>query len=161
MTNSGDYHFRLETERTVFDTCAAMMASSPPWTTLGMNLEQCRMAFEGENKEVYVLTYQEQVAGFAVLQLGGSFKGYIQILFVADAFRGKQLAYRLLQHCEERILRISPNLFICVSSFNTVAQAIYKKYGFEQVGVLHDFLRKGFDELLLRKTIAPILEYKP
>jgi [ribosomal protein S18]-alanine N-acetyltransferase len=41
---------------------------------------------------------------------------------------------------------------ICVSSFNTAARRLYERLGFQQVGVLRDFIVVGHDEILLRKT---------
>jgi ribosomal-protein-alanine N-acetyltransferase len=66
---------------------------------------------------------------------------------------------RLLHFCEERIRKISPNIFICVSSFNKGAMKLYYEYGFKLVGELNDFVREGFTELLLRKTYGPIVGY--
>jgi ribosomal-protein-alanine N-acetyltransferase len=70
------------------------------------------------------------------------------------------LGRKLLQFCEDRILKISPNIFICVSSFNVGAIKLYYEFGFKLVGELEDFVKKGFTELLLRKTFGPIVGYK-
>lgn len=154
------YSFKLENRPEVFAKCAEMMDSSDPWITLEMTYEQCLKAFDGECKEIYVLENGQQIAGFVILQMCGTFKGYIQTLVVNEGFRGRGLAKLLLKHCEERILQESPNLFICVSAFNEVAKKIYLDFGFRQVGVLEDLVKKGFDELLLRKSIAPLLDFK-
>ena len=135
-----------------------MMAQSDPWTTLKMSYEQCLPAFSGECKEIYVLEFDHQIAGFVILQMCGTFRGYIQTLFVAEPFRGKGLSKMLLDFCQERILKVSPNIFICVSSFNEKAKKIYLNYGFQQVGILDNFIKKGFDEILLRKSVSPILK---
>ena len=65
----------------------------------------------------------------------------------------------MLQFCERRILAISPNVFICVSSFNKGAIKLYYETGFKLVGELTDFIKEGFTELLLRKSAGPILGY--
>ncbi|MBI5916565.1 MAG: GNAT family N-acetyltransferase [Bacteroidetes bacterium] len=157
MKTQEDYVFRLENDPTVFGECAKMMAASDPWTTLQMTCEQCLAAFNGECKEIYILEKDRQIAGFVILQMCGTFRGYIQTLFVSEPFRGKGLSKMLLVFCEERILKVSPNIFICVSSFNEIAKKIYLDYGFRQVGVLDNFIKKGFDEILLRKSVSPIL----
>jgi muramoyltetrapeptide carboxypeptidase LdcA involved in peptidoglycan recycling len=76
------------------------------------------------------------------------------------AFRGGGQGRQLLAYCEGHIIKTSPNIFICVSSFNTRALRLYQEVGFTFIGTLKDFLAPGFDELLLRKTIGPKLGYQ-
>lgn len=149
---------RVENDPVLFGQCAAMMVASDPWVTLRMTYDQCLAAFSGECKEIYMLEKDSQLAGFVILQMCGTFRGYIQTLFVAEPFRGQGLSKVLLAFCEERILKVSPNLFLCVSSFNETAKKIYLDWGFKQVGVLDDFIREGFDEILLRKSASPLLK---
>ena len=70
-------------------------------------------------------------------------------------WRGRGVGARLMQFAEERIQRQSPNVFLCVSSFNTAAQQFYHRRGYELVGRLRNFVVPGHDELLLRKTGPP------
>lgn len=139
---------------------ARMMASTDPWIRLEMKYEPCLVAFEGASKEIYMAEYTNTIAGFAIIQTGGSFKGYIQTILIREEFRGKGLGRRLIDFCEKRILKFSPNIFICVSSFNQGALKLYKQLGFKQVGELDNFLKAGYSELLLRKSVGPILGYK-
>jgi [ribosomal protein S18]-alanine N-acetyltransferase len=161
MQQENNIVFELTTDSKLFSDCATMMAASDPWLTLGIDYNSCLRAFEGPCKEVYVVTYHNTIAGFAILQVCGSFKGYIQTLFVHTNMRGKGIGRKMLQFCEKRILSISPNMFICVSSFNKGAIKLYNAVGFVQVGVLTNFVRNGFDELLLRKTVGPVIGYIP
>lgn len=150
-------------ERTInqenFDFCALMMAKSDPWITLGMGFDQCILAFGGSSKEVFIMCDNSQIVGFVILQMEGTFKGYIQTICVSEDFRGKGFGKKLLKFCEERILKISPNIFICVSSFNTGALQLYTSFGFKIVGELNNFVKEGFTELLLRKSIGSIIGY--
>ncbi len=84
----------------------------------------------------------------------GTFKGYIQTICIKEDFRGKGLGKQLLTFCEDRILQISPTIFICVSSFNTSALQLYKNFGFEIIGELPHFIKDGFTEILLWKTFG-------
>ncbi|HVW13447.1 MAG TPA: N-acetyltransferase [Mucilaginibacter sp.] len=143
-----------------FAICAEMMSRTDPWITLGIGIEDCAKAFEGSFREVFVLRTATGIAGFVIMQPQGSFKGYIQTLAVADGYRGQGYGTRILQFCEERILKYSPNIFICVSSFNQGALKLYSRFGFERVGELKDFVKLGFTEILLRKTIGPTVGYK-
>ncbi|MFI5186054.1 MAG: GNAT family N-acetyltransferase [Chitinophagales bacterium] len=149
----------LVTDAGVFNDCARMMQASDPWITLGMNYEQCRFAFEGPCKEIYVAEFGNKLTGFVILQVCGTFKGYIQTICVDDNSRGRGIGKQILRFCERRILAISPNIFICVSSFNKGAIKLYYETGFKLVGELTDFVKQGFTELLLRKSIGPIFGY--
>jgi ribosomal-protein-alanine N-acetyltransferase len=159
MTSIINTTIERTTNQEDFDYCALMMAKSDPWITLEMGFDLCIQAFAGASKEVYIIRNDEVIAGFVILQMDGTFKGYIQTICISEDFRGKGLGKKLLKFCEERILKISPNIFICVSSFNTGALQLYTDFGFKIVGELNDFVKKGFTELLLRKTIAPIIGY--
>ena len=142
-----------------FAVCAGMMTQSDPWVTLGMTYEHCRKAFEGAFREVYILEIEKDLAGFVILQTQGTFKGYIQTIFMAEPHRGRGYGKKLLQFCEQSILSYSPNLFICVSSFNEGAIKLYEEFGFKKVGVLDNFLKMGYAELLFRKTYGSTLGY--
>lgn len=61
---------------------------------------------------------------------------------------------------EKRIFSETPNAFICVSSFNSSAQKLYERLGYEVIGELKDYIISGYSEILLRKTIAPLTEFK-
>src|SRR5450759_2834949 len=108
-----------------FALCALMMSKTDPWITLGMNYEQCLKAFDGSCKEIYVVETENVIAGFVILQVCSTFSGYIQTICIGEDYRGKGFGTKLLQFCEDRILKFSPNVFICVSSFNKSAARLY------------------------------------
>lgn len=140
---------------------AQLMFTSEPWVTLQFAEEKCRMAVRGDYKEVYVALVDGQFAGFAVIQFYGVLRGYIQTLAVVPEMRSKGIGRALISRCEERILLEHPNVFICVSSFNHRAKQLYESMGYEQIGVLKDYIVRGYDELILRKTGVPYAEYIP
>lgn len=142
-----------------FGRCALMMVSSEPWIILGFDYNLCLNAFNGPCKEIYVLENEDEIAGFVILQICGTFSGYIQTICIDERHRGKGFGKKLLLFSEERIHKISPNIFICVSSFNKGAIKLYYEFGFKLVGELKDFVKEGFDELLMRKTIGTRLGY--
>ncbi|HEY8780620.1 MAG TPA: N-acetyltransferase [Mucilaginibacter sp.] len=158
--NNQSISIELTSNASDFEFCAAMMSRSDPWVKLDMDYEQCLKAFDGPFKEVHVLKKGEEIIGFAIIQTQGTFKGYIQTIAIDESYRGAGYGTKLLQFCEDRILKYSPNIFICVSSFNQAAIKLYTKFGFELVGELKNFVKKGFTELLLRKTVGPMVGYK-
>jgi ribosomal protein S18 acetylase RimI-like enzyme len=145
----------------IFEQGARMMCAAEPWITLKKDYNQCLKAFEGPEKEIYAAIEDDKLLGLIILQLTGSFKGYIQTVVVAADARGLGIGTALIRFAEKRIFKISPNVFICVSSFNQKAQQLYFKLGYEQAGLLKNFIADGFDELLLRKTTGTLNEFPP
>jgi ribosomal-protein-alanine N-acetyltransferase len=143
-----------------FAVCAGIMVDTDPWITLGIDYDNCLKAFGGSFREVFVVRNEAEIIGFVIMQPQGTFKGYIQTLAIHKNYRSEGYGAQLVRFCEERILQYSPNIFICVSSFNGGALHLYKKLGFELIGELKDFIKPGFTELLLRKTVGPVVGYK-
>jgi len=140
--------------------CAEIMSTTEPWLTFGRSFQQSLEILRDPAREVYVaLDAREGVAGFAILVMGGAFVGYIQSLAVRDAWRGRGLGTALIAFAERRILRETPNVFICVSSFNPGARRLYERLGYQVVGELLDYMVRGHSEILLRKTTGPLAEH--
>ncbi len=140
--------------------CARLMSSSEPWVTLGRSYQESLERMRDETREPYVALLGSVLAGFLVLNMKGAFVGYIQSVCVSPEFRNRGIGTKLVEHAEKRIFPELPNVFICVSSFNHEARKLYEQMGYKMVGVLMDYIVRGHSELLLRKTIGPIQEFK-
>ncbi len=145
--------------------CAELMASSDPWRRLGRTLDQSYRIVRDPAREVYVALEPsaagggQRVAGFIVVIMQGAFVGYIQSVAVRDDCRGRGLGSALIAVAERRILRDTPNVFICASSFNPAARRLYERLGYAVVGELTDYIVRGHSETLLRKTTGPLAEF--
>jgi ribosomal protein S18 acetylase RimI-like enzyme len=140
------------------------MASSDPWRRLGRTLEESYRILRDPSREVYVALESASdteplVAGFTILVMQGAFIGYIQSVAVRPERRGRGLGTALIEFAERRILRATPNVFICVSSFNPGARRLYERLGYTVVGELTDYIVRGHSEILLRKTTGPLAEF--
>ena len=132
--------------------CADLMVTSEPWLTLRLSRDTALAVLTDPVKEVHAIRDANGVAGFVVIDMRALLRGYVQILCVRPDCRRRGIGSALLRWAEERIWRESPNVFICVSSFNADARRLYERLGFELVGTLRELLVPGHDELLLRKT---------
>jgi ribosomal protein S18 acetylase RimI-like enzyme len=140
--------------------CARIMSESEPWVTLKRTYENALAVVNNPTREVYVASRGGELRGFIVLSMQGAFIGYVQTICIAPGSRRQGLGSRLLAYAEWRILRDSPNVFMCVSSFNTEARRLYERLGYEEVGELAAYLVPEYSEILLRKTIGPWRTFK-
>ncbi len=141
--------------------CADIMVTSEPWITLHRSMEQAlQILADRDVQEVYVAAHQRVVVGFLILVLKGAFVGYIRTVAVHPHWRSRGLGRRLIEFAEQRIFRDSPNVFLCVSSFNDRARALYERLGYERVGELPDYIVRGHSELIMRKTLGPHGEFR-
>ena len=154
---------KLEIERLRDDEeariCARLMADSEPWLTLGRSYDVSLGLVTDPTREVFVARTEGRVVGFVILVVSGAFVGYVQSIAVDPECRGKGIGTKILAFAEERILRVSPNVFVCVSSFNPDALRLYRRLGYEVVGELPDYIVRGHSEILMRKTTGPLAEF--
>jgi len=142
------------------ETCARMMADSEPWITLQRDYAASLRNLSSGEKEIYVAVKDDEISGFIVLNLHGGFVGYIQSICVAPRSRNQGIGRKLVDFAERHVFKSYPNMFICVSSFNPDARRFYRGLGYEVVGELKDYLVDGHSEILLRKTIGSLTEFR-
>jgi ribosomal-protein-alanine N-acetyltransferase len=140
------------------ETCVELMAASEPWITLAMSREHLMDTLNDPLNEVFAARMNEEIVGTMVVQTRGAFTGYLKSIAVKPDWQGRHLGKRMMTFLEEEIFSTSSNLFLCVSSFNTRAHNFYRRLGYEQIGVLTNYLVDGHHEILMRKTKGPILE---
>lgn len=148
----------LETEAEA-RTCAHLMAHSEPWLTLGRGYEVSLRVLQDQTREVHLAREGDKIVGFVILCMTGAFVGYIQTICIHPDCRGHGLGSKLVAFAEQRILRETPNVFMCVSSFNHDARRLYERLGYRVVGELTDYIVRGHSEILLRKTVGPLATF--
>ena len=141
---------------------AAIMAGTEPWITLGRSAEQTYRNVTLPQQESYVAIAGGEVVGVVIVALPILLiKGYISGLAVRADYRNRGMGTRLMAVAEERIFRESPNVFLCVSSFNPAAKRFYERLGYRQVGELSELIVAGHSEFLMRKTRGPWSTFRP
>ena len=141
--------------------CAQLMASNEPWITLQRNYDHSITLLEDPLSEVYLLKEGEERLGFIMIKLKGAFTGYIQTIVISEQARRRGLGEAAIKYVEELIFKVSPNVFICASSFNSGALNLYQRMGYEVIGEIRDYIIKGYNEVFMRKTIGPLHDFKP
>jgi ribosomal protein S18 acetylase RimI-like enzyme len=143
------------------EACAKLMAGSEPWITLRRTHRDAAKLLQDPDKENYIAQVNDDVVGFVILDTCGPFAGYVQSIGVMPDWRNRGIGSKLIAFAEARIFRESPNVFLCVSSFNAQAQKLYMRLGYERIGELKDYVVLGHSEILMRKTIGPRYEFRP
>ncbi len=134
---------------------ADLMAASEPWQSLGVSRAECLEAVSRPDLETYVARRNSRPAGLIVLQrYGVASAPYVKSIAVAPDARGVGVGSALLDFAEARFASEARFLFICVSSFNTRARALYERRGFQQVADLDGHVVDGASEILLRKRLS-------
>ncbi len=139
--------------------CNAIVAASDPWKMLGERVDFAG-ALSRENRpynRAFVCTVQNRPAGFIIFTPQQVFArgGYIRSIGVAPAMRRLGIGRSLLSFAEKLISVQSPNVFLCVSSFNRKAQAFYKNSGYCRVGKLQNLILPGISEYIYWKRLIP------
>lgn len=140
--------------------CAQFMTNSEPWSTLRRTYDDSIRILNDPSREVYLAVLKDEIVGFIILQMKGAFVGYIQTVGVMPSWRNRGVGSKLIEFAEDRIFSETPNVFMCVSSFNQKAQQLYKRLGYNPVGELKDYIVPGHSEILLRKTIGALTEFQ-
>jgi ribosomal-protein-alanine N-acetyltransferase len=136
------------------------MASNEPWITLQRSYKDSVELLQNPLSELYLLSQNDQRIGFIMIKLKGSFTGYIQTIVITKEARGKGIGEAAIRYIEALIFLVSPNIFICASSFNTRALKLYHSMGYETIGLLKNYVVEGYNEVLMRKTKGSLNDFK-
>jgi [ribosomal protein S18]-alanine N-acetyltransferase len=136
------------------DWAAALMAGSDPWIRLGATHEKLRGMCRDPRYEVYVADEGGERCGAVVLQdKGMAGAPYLKSIAVAEGLRSRGVGSALLDFAEARWRGEARWFFLCVSSFNSRARALYERRGYAVVGELPDHVVEGASEIVMRKRI--------
>jgi ribosomal protein S18 acetylase RimI-like enzyme len=136
-----------------------MVSNSEHWIKLERGYNEAFELISDPCSEAYVAWFREEVAGFIIIEMIGTFKGYVKSVFVPPERRGEGIGSELIKYAEDRIFSETPNVFLLVSSFNKGARKLYQKLGYEEIGEFKDYVVRGYSEILFRKTKGPLNEF--
>jgi ribosomal-protein-alanine N-acetyltransferase len=133
---------------------AELMASSDPWIILGRGLGACRLKCDDPDYHLFVAHTDGRPCGFVLIHPKGMAGApYIASIAVAEDFRRRGIGARLLDFAEDLFRGRARFMFLCVSSFNVRARALYERLGYSAVGELKDYVIDGASEHLMGKRL--------
>jgi ribosomal-protein-alanine N-acetyltransferase len=132
--------------------CSIIAASSEPWKTLNERVDfYSYLAL----KQAFVCMIGDAPAGFILFTPEPVFArgGYVRAIGVDPEKRRQGIGRKLLAFAEYRIARRSPNVYLCVSSFNRQGQTFYKNLGYTRVGKLPGLIVPDASEYIFWKKL--------
>lgn len=139
-------------KRSHIQACDAIVSVSEPWKTLRERIDFSKYI---SLKQAYVCLSGGRPAGFIIFTPDPVFArgGYIRAVGVAPAMRRQGIGTRLLGFAESKTARRSPNLYLCVSSFNRQGMNFYKECGYIRVGKIPGLIHPDASEHILWKQL--------
>ena len=132
--------------------CADLMAGNDPWLRYRCSVEWSRNLLKWPGSSLFVAAAEDPI-GFVLLhQKGFLGSAYIAAVAVEKEFRCQDVGRRLLEFAE-KTFSASRYSYLCVSSFNRGALALYQRCGYVKVGELPDFIVDGYSEFLMCKRL--------
>ncbi len=132
-----------------------LLSGSEPWISLRISPETIRESCYNPEHEVYIAHQQGKACGVIIIHPKGvAGSPYIKSIAVDTEFRNMGVGAALIHFTEDLFQTKARFLFLCVSSFNTRAQALYEKLGFTVVGELKDYITDGASEILMSKRLT-------
>ena len=108
-----------------------------------------------EKKELHIaLNGQGECVGFIYYMTNGVFGSYpyLHIVAVKEEYRGCGIGRQLMKYFENHASDSpSAKYFLTVDDFNPRAKKLYENLGYQCVGELPDFYKKGIDCYLMMK----------
>jgi ribosomal-protein-alanine N-acetyltransferase len=96
-----------------------------------------------------------ELAGFCIVHLSESV-GYVVTLDVAEAWRRRGLAQRLMAEVERKASNAgAAGMELHAFTGNAGAIRFYERIGYERVGTAENFYGPGLDALIYRKPLPP------
>jgi ribosomal protein S18 acetylase RimI-like enzyme len=134
------------------------LAAMEPWQRYPTSASDLASLFRPANDRTFrivVRARDQTAAGIMIVRHPWLLGPYIVFLGLLVGHQRQGLGAALLGFAEAEARAASArNLWICVSTFNTDAERLYRRFGFQPVAVLDDLVKDGFGELLMRKRLA-------
>lgn len=143
------------------EACATMMNATEPWITIKRSFDEMVKVLSNPITQNYAVKVGSETVGYIRITVQGVLVGYINTLVIGSRWQGRGYGSQAIKEAEKMIFKQFPNVFIMSSSFNPRAVKLYQNLGYDVIGELKDYAISGHSEILLRKTIGPMMGFKP
>ena len=138
--------------------CASIMVRNPIWQRYQVTEDSARARFTkgmAEKAPILVAEEKDRVVGFIWYVPQGAFyrSGYVMLIGVDPDSQSHGVGVSLMEAAEKEMFKTNADIFLLVSDFNVAAQRFYQRLGYQQVGVLVNYVLDGVNELIFRKHL--------
>ncbi len=135
---------------------SATLVTMDPWCTLEYQADAVATYLSRPDSTLLRFTIRSsgQPAGLLCLRYPWLKGIYLELLALFPPYQGMGLGWEIISWIEGRVRPQTKNFWVTVSSFNHRARRFYQDLGFAQVACLHNLIKEGYDELLLRKILS-------
>lgn len=133
------------------DWASAALAGIEPWWTLGYSVGTLRGYLTRPDPALNrnIVWIEGQRVGVVALRHPWLRGPYLELL--AITLPGRGLGSQVIRWAVDQA---GPNLWACVSDFNTCARQFYENQGFVEAAVLPDLVVPGRNEVLMRRRVV-------
>ena len=148
-----EFRIRLATDEDR-EWSARLMAGMDPWRRLQRGFEERLQKCRHPEYTLLIVEASQGRVGCALLHPRGvAGSPYLASIAVAEEAQGLGAGSALLRYAEAHY-EGARHMFLCVSSFNPRARALYERLGYELVGELKDYVTEGASEFLMHKSLV-------
>jgi hypothetical protein len=132
------------------DPAAAAIAAGAVLQRCGLTTARARDLLVEAVGQMVIARANSRALGVAVYWTDGRtpVPACVLIRAVNEGSRDRGVGLALLRFVQEQDFRRGPNLFLCCVTTNTGARRFHERYGHGAVGMLHDLIAAGIDEIL-------------
>lgn len=135
---------------------ANQLAQLEPWRTLAYTPDALGryLAAGGQDFMRFAVMKEGEIAGTVCVRFPWLRGVYLELIGLFPQVQGQGIGRAVCEWLEQEVSGHADNLWTLVSTFNMPARRFYLGCRFMEIGVLEDFVRPGYNEILMRRTIS-------
>jgi len=142
-------------QRDQAEAIVQQMVLADPWQTLGYSRPGLRdyLLRDDPGLHRFALESEGDLAGTLCVRYPWLLGPYLELVAILPSCQGRGLGREAMTWVEQEATTVSRNLWALVSVFNVQARRFYRLCGFVEVTELPDLVKRGYNEILLRKVL--------
>ncbi len=138
---------------------ANQLVQLDPWRTLAYTSDALGryLAAGGQDFMRFAVIREGEIAGAVCVRFPWLRGVYLELIGLFPQAQGHGIGRAVCEWLEQEVSDHADNLWTLVSTFNLPARRFYSSCRFVEIGVLEDFVRPGYNEVLMRRisSVSP------